>query len=150
MIFDLFLPTKIGNYYLFAQRIAGIEINKTQIRATIIVAKESKVIIEQCIEIPIENNRDITPDQRIINALALLKKQLPRCQISTVLSSSLVIYKELLLPFTSRETIAQVIKFEVEPLLPFKIDQAVVDFIITKSIPEENSAQIMVAAVQKQ
>lgn len=54
------------------------------------------------------------------------------------------------LPFEDYEKIDRVISFEVEPLLPFPIHDAVVDFIITKAYPDEKSAEILVAAVQKQ
>jgi type IV pilus assembly protein PilM len=54
------------------------------------------------------------------------------------------------LPFDDIEKIQKVIDFEVEPLLPFSIANAVVDFIITKPITEQNSSEVLVAAVQKQ
>ena len=71
-------------------------------------------------------------------------------EIHTVLPSSIVVFKELKLPFTSREKISMVIGFEIEPLLPFSLRDAAIDFIITKEIPEEKSSEILVTAVQKQ
>jgi hypothetical protein len=43
-----------------------------------------------------------------------------------------------------------VVNFEVEPLLPFSLRDAVIDFIITRQIPEEKSSEILVTATQKQ
>jgi hypothetical protein len=43
-----------------------------------------------------------------------------------------------------------VIGFEVEPLLPFPLREAAIDFIVTREIPEEKSSEILVTAVQKQ
>ena len=43
-----------------------------------------------------------------------------------------------------------VIGFEIEPLLPFSLRDAAIDFIITREIPEEKSSEILVTAVQKQ
>ena len=47
------------------------------------------------------------------------------------------------------EKIKMVINYEVEPLLPFELDDAVIDFIITKTLPDEGSSEIIVAAAQK-
>jgi Tfp pilus assembly PilM family ATPase len=71
-------------------------------------------------------------------------------EIHTVLPSSIVVFKELKLPFTAREKIKMVIGFEIEPLLPFSLRDAVIDFIITREIPEEKSSEILVTAIQKQ
>lgn len=71
-------------------------------------------------------------------------------EIHTVLPSSIVVFKELKLPFVSRDKISMVIGFEIEPLLPFPLKEAIVDFIITREIPEEKSSEIIVTAVQKQ
>ena len=43
-----------------------------------------------------------------------------------------------------------VVNFEVEPLLPFATDDAVIDFIITKQNVAEKSSELLVTAVQKQ
>ena len=42
------------------------------------------------------------------------------------------------------------IGYEVEPLLPFALNDAVIDCIVTKEIREEKSSEVLVAAVQNQ
>lgn len=150
MIKNIFLPEKINNYYLFSQRIAGIVINATHIHVTQLLAKGHTFFIEKSIQETIETDSNATNSERIIATLKKIKEQLDTCdEIRTVLPSNMVIFKELKLPFYEYENIKMVINFEIEPLLPFATKDAVIDFIITKQIPEEQSSEILVAAVQK-
>ncbi|MGB8367227.1 MAG: pilus assembly protein PilM, partial [Candidatus Babeliales bacterium] len=150
MIKEIFLPEKIGDYYLFSKRIVGIDIGKTHINAVLVYMRGKTITIERCIEEKIENGTAANHDERIIAALRIIFEQIGSYDaVYTTLSSSLVVFKELKLPFLSREKIEMVVNFEVEPLLPFPLQDAVVDFIITKQVPEEKSSEILVAAVQK-
>lgn len=150
MIKNIFLPEKINNYYLFSQRIAGIVINATHVHATQLLAKGRTFFIEKSIQETIETDSNATSSERIVATLKKIKEQLDPCdEIRTVLPSNMVIFKELKLPFYEYENIKMVINFEVEPLLPFATKDAVIDFIITKQIPEEQSSEVLVAAVQK-
>lgn len=88
-------------------------------------------------------------DPTSVALTAILAKIGTYDEIHTTLPSSLAVFKELKLPFTSRDKISMVIGFEIEPLLPFPLRDAVVDFIITRDIPEEKSSEILVTAVQK-
>lgn len=88
-------------------------------------------------------------DPTSVALTAILAKIGTYDEIHTTLPSSLAVFKELKLPFTSRDKISMVIGFEIEPLLPFSLRDAVVDFIITRNIPEEKSSEILVTAVQK-
>lgn len=105
-----------------------------------------------------ENKEETTEQEKLVlekadptsvALTAILAKIGKYDEIHTTLPSSLAIFKELKLPFTSRDKISMVIGFEIEPLLPFPLRDAVVDFIITRDIPEEKSSEILVTAVQK-
>lgn len=151
MIKNILLPEKIGSYYLFSKRIVGIDIGKTDISATVVRANGSSLIIEQSIEIGLETSNGADYTERTIATLKEIMVKIGKVQeIRTALPSSVVVFKELKLPFTTHEKIALVINFEVEPLLPFPLHDAVVDFIIIKQNTEEQSSQVLVAAVQKQ
>lgn len=151
MIKNIFLPEKIGNNYLFAKRIIGIDIGKTHITATKIYAHGTTLTIEECIEEKLEAGTPTTYEERVSKVLKNIVSRLGKFdEVRSALSSSLVVFKELKLPFISYEKINMVINFEVEPLLPFALSDAIVDFIITKQNTEEQSSQVMIAAVQKQ
>lgn len=151
LIKDIFLPEKIKSYYLFSKTVVGIEINKTSIIATKTLIKGTTSTIELIVEEKISeevSEEDFQPTSPTLTSI--FNKIGKYDEIHTVLPSSIVVFKELKLPFTSREKISMVIGFEIEPLLPFPLRDAVIDFIITKEIPEEKSSEILVTAVQKQ
>lgn len=151
MIRDLFFPEQLGGYYFFNKRIVGFDIGKTHITATQILLKGRSVIIEKTITEKIDLNNGVDFLENVGNAL---KKIVQQCdapyEIRTAFASSTAIFKELRLPFISRQQIAMTIDFEVEPLLPFSRDDAIVDFIITGENLSEKSSDILVVAVQKQ
>jgi type IV pilus assembly protein PilM len=151
MIKNIFLPEKIGGYYLFAKRVVGIDIGKTHINATQLYISGHSTTIEKNIEEPLDTAITTDNNERIVTALKKVISQLDSFdELRTSLSSSLVIFKELRLPFLAHEKIKMVIDFEVEPQLPFAIDNAVIDFIITKQVADQKSSEVLVAAAQKQ
>ena len=149
MIRNIFLPQYINSYYLFAQRIVGINIEKTQIYATVIVARQHKRIIEQCLQEPIEIDSTIEFQVRASLALKRIIDRIGSYDIVyTALPSNQVIFKELSLPFTNLTKIKMVLPFELEPLLPFALSQATIDGIITSIDSVRKQADVFVAAVK--
>jgi Tfp pilus assembly PilM family ATPase len=141
MIKNIFIPEKIGDRYLFSKRIIGFDIGKTHINATQLYLNGTHVTLEKFIEIPLELGTVTNYPERVGNAIKLVMLQVDRYdEIRTSLSSSLVVFKEIKLPFVGHDKIALVIDFEIEPLLPFAINDALVDFIITKELDEEKSS----------
>jgi Tfp pilus assembly PilM family ATPase len=148
---DIFLPEKIKSYYLFSKTVVGIEINKTSIIATKTHIQGNTSAIELIIEEKISEEVSEEDFARTTPTLTSIFSKIGTYdEIHTILPSSVVVFKELKLPFTSREKIGMVIGFEIEPLLPFSLRDAVVDFIVTREIPEEKSSEIFVTAVQKE
>lgn len=151
MIEHIFLPEQIDGYYLLKRKIVGLDVSKTDIYATVVMYHKRNIHVEKIVHVAIEqNNTGIKTDQTV-EALKKLVAELPKYdQINSTLSSGVIIFKEIKLPFLEREKIALVINYEIEPLLPFSIDDAIIDFIITKTIPEEKSSIVLVACAQKQ
>lgn len=160
MIKNILVPEKIGHYYIFPKRVIGFDIGRTHITATQIYLSGNNITIERCIEQNInekisinkklESGNELDHEQKTIQAIKNIVSQLDTFdEIYTSISSSNVIFKSLRLPFVSRSKIKMVVNYEVEPLLPFSAQDALIDFIITKKIKQENSSEIMVAAVQR-
>jgi type IV pilus assembly protein PilM len=151
LIKDIFLPEKIKSYYLFSKTVVGIEINKTNIIATKTRIAGNTSTIEQVIEENIPEEISEENLEKTSPALQSIFSKIGKYdEIHTVLPSSVAVFKELKLPFSSREKISMVVGFEIEPLLPFSLRDAVIDFVITREIPEEKSSEIIITAVQKQ
>ena len=100
---------------------------------------------------PLEVGAGNNYNERAIAAIKLVSEKLdPYDVVYSSLSSSLAIFKELKLPFLTYDKIKMVVQYEIEPLLPFAANDAVIDFIIPKAHPQEGSSEILVAAVQNQ
>ena len=54
------------------------------------------------------------------------------------------------MPFIGRDKIALVVNYEVESLLPFSLEDAIIDFIITHQDFIKNKSKILIAAVRKE
>ncbi len=150
MIQELFLPDVIGNYYFITKKVAAIDIKKTNISACVISLSGNKRTIEKIINIPIEPGPANTAKERIIATLTHVKEQLGNyTELVSILPGNIAITKELKLPFADREKISLVIGFEMEPLLPFPKQDTIIDFLITKRVEADHSAEMIAAAVQK-
>jgi hypothetical protein len=144
MIRDLFVPTKIGSYYIIPQHIIGIDAsNPNQTLAARITAMAETLAIEQCVDFSVTNN------EKPLTSIEHLLQECPSCVLYSCISSEHVIFKTFTLPFTKREQIAQVIAYEVEPTLPFPLKNAVFDFIVTHIDPIQKRAEVLVATIQK-
>ncbi|CDK30706.1 pilus assembly protein PilM [Candidatus Babela massiliensis] len=151
MISDVIIPEKIGSYYLFSKKIVAIDIGRSEIRASIVLAQGHKRTILSLIEEKIENNSNLDYQERVVNALRELKIRLGQYDyLFASFSSASVVFKELTLPFVGEKKIKMVVPFEVESLLPFTLDQAIVDNIIINENKKESQTEVLVAAVKKE
>lgn len=151
MIRSLFFPDHFRSYYLFKKRVIGFDIGKTHVTATQVVFKGYTVVVEKVITESIEINNDIEHRESVGKTLQIILQQLDSYdEIRTAFNSSTVVFKQLRLPFIGREQIGLTVGFEVEPLLPFPLQDTIIDFIITSENTQEKSSEVLVAAVQKQ
>ena len=143
MIQDVFIPSKVGSYYIFRKRILAFEVTTTSVQASLVYFSHRKVIVESSMQVMLQDTHATT----LINAIKKIATTIGSYdQVVTSLSSSSVICKELTLPFIGREKIGMIVRYEVEPLLPFALDDAVVDFIITHEDKEDK----VLSMVEKQ
>lgn len=151
MILSLFLPHRIGSYYLLARRIVGIEITKYTIHATIIHLKGRSRVIEAIFTERITQGAERSSDEQIVQALRALKVKIGKYdEIYCSVPSSNALFKELTLPFIGPKKIKIVIPFEVESQLPFNLEDGVVDGIITGTNPDEQKTDVLVAAMKRE
>lgn len=150
MILELFLPEKIKNRRIISQKILGISIQDNVIYGASIYAKTSKTIIQSLTSCPIESSEGKLANEAISDTLQRCFPQINKYdQVCISIPASVVVFKELLVPFTDTEKIRLVLEYEIENMLPFSVDEAITDFIITKKNIEQKTSQILVAAVRK-
>ncbi|MBV8661392.1 MAG: pilus assembly protein PilM, partial [Candidatus Dependentiae bacterium] len=146
MIQDIFVPSKIGSYYIFHKRVLGFEITTSFVQASLIYFSRNTVLLENSMSIPLQDQNPAT----IVNAIKKIATTIGKYdEVVTSLTSSAVIFKELVLPFIGREKIQMIVNYEVESLLPFSLDEAVIDFLITDENKEKSQTTILVAAARK-
>ena len=150
MIAALFLPEKFRHKRILAQRILGLSIQDDEIKAALIYAKRGGTIIESLASYAIETETGETIAQKTTAALRKCIAQMPRFdQVCISIPSSLIIFKSLQIRFIDREKIRMVLDYEVESMLPFAIDDALIDFIVTKENTEQQTSHVLVAAIRK-
>jgi len=151
MIKEIFLPEKTATRRLISQRIIGIVVRDNTVHLAKIHATPAATIVEKLDEKVIPGG---APDRYNERAAHVMKTMLEACgkfdQIKVSIPSSIVTFKELTLPFLDIEKIRMVLEYEVEPKLPFSLNEAVLDFIITNTDKKEKKSQVLVAAVRKQ
>ncbi|KKQ11911.1 MAG: type II secretion system protein GspL [Candidatus Babeliales bacterium] len=151
MIKNIFLPEKIGNKRIIAQRIVGLALQDETVTLTLVYAKRSKTIIEELLSEKLSSDVNLSYAQRASEAIKKIMLHVKNFdQIRIAIPASIVTFKELQVPFDDVEKIRMVLDYEIESMLPFSISNAVIDFIITKHNKEQKSTQVLVAAVQNQ
>jgi len=150
MIKNVLIPERVGNYYLFAKRIVGFYVDSLSVTATQIYLAGSTVKVEQIFHETVPTDEQLSYEERVAQVIkGILERVGKYDSVYTAMPSSQVIFKTLRLPFVTYEKVKMVVNYEVEPLLPFELDDAVIDFIIIKQLPDEGSSEVIVAAAQK-
>jgi len=151
MIKNIFIPEKIGSYYLFPKRIIGFDVGKTIVHACQLYMYGYNITIEKCLEERIVPGENADYQKRAGQAIKAIFGAADRYNaIYSAIDSSRIIFKKLTLPFIQYEKIKKVIYFEVEPLLPFPLHEAIVDFIIVNQDLKEGKSELLVATVQQE
>lgn len=132
--------------YLFPQRIVAFELGGDTIRATKIVAHRSLATLSAYIEEPYNPSKP----ESVLHALTVLKEKLGKWDVTQVcLPSGRAICKQLSLPFISKTKIRLVLPFELESILPFSVQDAVFDVIVTPAVTDPTVADVFVATIKK-
>ena len=111
-------------------------------------AKKHKITAYMAGELP----RDA--EDPLAAAAAVLKQaakdhDIPKDNVGIAIDTGLAAFRTIKMPFTDRAKIEQVVKFEVESLLPqWSIDDVIVDFLTLDTV--QDTSELLITAVQKQ
>ncbi len=151
MMRNILLPEKIGSYRLFTQRTLSIMMQDNYVHGAVITLKPRTSIVEKLIEIPLTQGTNEDLAKSPIQAMTDLIKAAGKIDnICIIIPATMTVIKELDVPFVDIDKIRMVIEYEIEPLLPFSLEEAVTDFSIIKSNKELQSSQILAVALRKQ
>ena len=146
MLKNILIPEKFGNSYVFSKNVLGIEITTFAVHALLVKFKGQKSLLQKKQSIFLKD----FSQQAVVGAIKKIISTIGSYdEIVTSISSSKVVFKELELPFIGRENIEMIVDYEVESLLPFSLDQAVIDFITVSEDKKNSKSKILVAATLK-
>ncbi len=150
MIRNIFLPQKINNYYLFKKRVVSFTFSKDSVSALCITLYGHTKTINTVITEKILHDQYETADLALLNAIKKIINSIGSyTELIVVVNSDHAIFKELTIPLLDEEKISQVIKFELENYLPFPIDNALFDFIITNQNKTEQKSDVFTVSLQQ-
>lgn len=146
---DVFLPGQFRDYFLFPTSFLAIEQDGNKICATKLTAVGQKRSITYVIEKPVVMQNNEHKEEAIAKTIADILKEVGSYQeLVLILPNEGIIFKELSVPFLDHEKIAEILPFEVEPLIPFSKELARIEFIQTK-IHADGKSDILVAIAQQ-
>ena len=149
MIKQIFLPEKIGHRRILSEHIIGLGVHDDAITLAYVYASSSKAIVERLLIQPIEEGSEDTRVARSAQAIKKIMSHIKKYdQLRVSIPASLVLFKELEVPFLDKEKIRMILDYEIESMLPFSLNEAIIDFIITKQNKAQGTSQILVAVIR--
>ncbi len=127
-----------------ARIITGVEINRQGIQAVeISVPLKKQVQLLRYIEEPIEGD-GLSPDGL---SLFFAEHGLSKEEVVTAVPGDLLITREISVPFRERGKIEKILPYEMEPLVPFPIDELDLAYRILRQ--EQGKSELLVYALPK-
>ena len=150
MIKNIFIPSKIGSFYIFTERIAAIKITQNQIIAVLVVAHGKRRTIDKLIKEPISQDTTLSYQDRATATLRLVMQKLGKyTELIALIPSMSIVFKELHIPLLSENKMKMIVPFELEQLLPFSLSEASIDSIIVGENNTTHKAHVFAAAIKQ-
>ncbi len=148
---NLFFPSFIKGKPLFPIRRVALHIESTTIHVAHTQESRTKTVITALEEYQINPGDARTYTQRLTTTLKKIAPKIEKnAEIIVTFPSSKVVVKELTLPFLDEEKIRMVIEYEMESVIPFKLDNAIIDFVILAQSEVKEASTVLVVAAQKE
>lgn len=128
--------------------ILGIDIGTRSVRAALIRSSLRALTVERYLEVEVAALSSETPHAELVqSALRELLESLGEApdQVVVALDGARASLRVVTLPLAAKKRLAEVLPFELEPLLPFAIDEAVIDY--QEVGPRDGELAILAAAV---
>ncbi len=133
-----------------ARQVLGIDIRKHSIIAVMVKSGGRENSIEACAEIPVPADSDETEDG-IDAAFGTLAQtmDIDDCDCVVSFPSAWFSYRNIQVPFSNSKKIRMVLPFELEPTLPYQINELVFDFQTIDSQESGENTNLLAAAIEK-
>jgi len=148
---NLFFPQTIDGRPLFTRTRVALHIETDAVRVATVREGYKKTTITGLDEYPVNPGDPRTYTQRLGATLKKIAAKIGKnVDIVVTFPSAKVVLKELTLPFLEPEKIRMVVEYEIEAVIPFKLENAIIDFVIISQSEVKESSTILVAAAQKE
>jgi type II secretion system protein L len=133
-----------------ARKILGIDIHKDSIIAVLVSGGMRENHVEACAEIPLASDSDEN-ENGIAAAFESLAQSidLKDCDCVVSFPAAWFSYRNIQVPFRNNKKIRMVLPFELEPTLPYQIDELELDFQAIDSQASGENTNLMAAAIEK-
>ena len=133
-----------------ARKVLGIDINKHSIIAVMVKHSGRENSIEACVEIPVPAETE-EEENGIDAAFETLAQtiDIDDCDCVVSFSSALFSYRNIQVPFGNPKKIRMVLPFELEPTLPYPINELAFDFQIIDTPQSGDNTNLLAATIEK-
>ncbi len=133
-----------------ARRIIGLDIGYDSVTAVCLKGKPANFQLAGRWREPLAVDSDDAWAEKALSALRKIRKKFPKGNYTlvTALNRSETMLQNLSFPFSDFQKIRQVARFDVEPYLPFPIEQVLLDIYVLAA--RDNSAEVMVVGAPVQ
>jgi type II secretory pathway component PulL len=132
-----------------SRKVLGIDIRKESVSAVLVKTSLRESRIDAHAHVPIS---DSTEDENSIKtALETLCSEIDTdgCDCVISISADHFSYRILQIPFKDSKKIKMVLPFELEPTVPYPVDDLIIEFIDLESVGHNENTEVIVVAVPK-
>jgi general secretion pathway protein L len=132
-----------------SRKILGIDIRNHSLSAVLLNSSLREYRVEDYIHLPIADPDD--PEKGLPAVLEILAQKLDLAGSDCVVSipAGHFTFRNLQVPFSNSKKIRMVLPFELEPTLPYAVEDLVVDFHTLNGSPGGDQTELIVAAIEK-
>ena len=132
-----------------SRKILGIDIRNHFLSAVILTSSLREYRVDDYIHLPFPDPDD--PEKGLAAALETLTGKMDFAGSDCVVSipAGLFTFRNLQVPFNNSKKIRMVLPFELEPTLPYAVDDLVVDFHPLNGSPDGEKTELIAAAIEK-
>ena len=141
---------KLGNNLeSMSRKVLGIDIRNHSLSAVLLNSSLREYRVDDYIHLPFSDPND--PEKGLPAALDTLTQKMDLGGSDCVVSipAGHFTFRNLQVPFSNSRKIRMVLPFELEPTLPYAVDDLVVDFYPLNGSPEGNQTELIAGAIEK-
>ena len=132
-----------------SRKVLGIDIRKESVSAVLVTTSLRENRIDAHAHIPLSDAEE--DDNRFKTALRAVCREIDPsgCDCVVSISADHFSYRILQIPFKDAKKVRMVLPFELEPTVPYPIDELVVDFIDLQSARQSDHSEIIAVALPR-